>query len=148
MSTTSYVRTHVWALWVTWELASVLVMHYMSDEVHQIYMFYAIWEFMQSRDCVAHSQNPEIAFESRDCAANLEIVQHAIYELWTLPDLSGEVHHIDTCSRSFVITVHVHVPKCYSFVMRITKNQHVYCFNFCVFHTSYQKANCDQKLHG
>ena len=38
-----------------------------------VHMFHAIWEFAQSRDCVAHSQNPEIAFQSRDCAANLEI---------------------------------------------------------------------------
>ena len=34
----------------------------------QVYMFRAIWEFAQSRDCVAHSQNPEIVFHSRDCA--------------------------------------------------------------------------------
>ena len=41
-----------------------------------VYMFRAIWEFAQSRDCVAHSQNPEIALQSRDCAVrlrNLEI---------------------------------------------------------------------------
>ena len=31
-------------------------------------MFRAIWEFAQSQDCVTHSQNPEIAFQSRDCA--------------------------------------------------------------------------------
>ena len=31
-----------------------------------VYMFHAIWEFVQSRDCVAHSQNPEIAFQFRD----------------------------------------------------------------------------------
>ena len=41
-----------------------------------VYMFRAIWEFTQSRDCVAHSQNPEIALQSRDYAANLEITQH------------------------------------------------------------------------
>ena len=35
--------------------------------VLMIYMFRAIWEFAQSRDCVAHSQNPEIAFQSQDC---------------------------------------------------------------------------------
>ena len=30
-----------------------------------IYMFRAIWEFAQSQDCVAHSQNPpEVAFQS------------------------------------------------------------------------------------
>ena len=46
-----------------------------------MYMFRAIWEFAQSRDCVAHSQNPKIAHctcaiprlrnthaRSRDCA--------------------------------------------------------------------------------
>ena len=41
-------------------------------------MFRAIWQFAQSRDCVAHSQNPEIAFQSRDCATivrNLQIAQ-------------------------------------------------------------------------
>ena len=27
-----------------------------------MYMFHAIWEFAQSQDCLAHSQNPEIAF--------------------------------------------------------------------------------------
>ena len=26
----------------------------------EVYMFCAIWEFAQSRDCVAHSRNPEI----------------------------------------------------------------------------------------
>ena len=26
-----------------------------------VYMFRAIWEFVQSRDCVAHSRKPEIA---------------------------------------------------------------------------------------
>ena len=30
-------------------------------------MFRAIWEFAQSQDCAAHSQNPEIACQSRDC---------------------------------------------------------------------------------
>ena len=29
-----------------------------------LYMFHAIWEFVQSWDCVAHSQNPEIAHYS------------------------------------------------------------------------------------
>ena len=29
-----------------------------------VYMFRAIWEFAHSQDCVAHSQNPEIAFQS------------------------------------------------------------------------------------
>ena len=32
-----------------------------------VYMFCAIWKFAHSRDCVVHSQNPEIAFQSRDC---------------------------------------------------------------------------------
>ena len=32
------------------------------------YMFRTILEFAQSRDCAAHSQNPEIACQSRDCA--------------------------------------------------------------------------------
>ena len=31
-----------------------------------VYMFHTIWEFAQSQDCVAHSQNPEIAFQSQD----------------------------------------------------------------------------------
>ena len=31
-----------------------------------VYMFRAIWEFAQSRDCVAHSQNSEIVFQSQD----------------------------------------------------------------------------------
>ena len=31
-------------------------------------MFRTIWEFAQSQDCIAHSQNPKIAFQSRDCA--------------------------------------------------------------------------------
>ena len=49
-----------------------------------MYMFRAIWELAQSLDCVAHSQNPEIAFQSRDCATivrNLQIAQitHAHY---------------------------------------------------------------------
>ena len=51
-----------------------------------VYMFCAIWEFAQSRDCVAHSRNPEIVqaisglrntcAQSRDCVThvrNLEI---------------------------------------------------------------------------
>ena len=46
------------------------VVHVQGD-VQTMYLFRAIWEFAQSRDCVAHSQNPEIA-----CA---------IYELSTLP---------------------------------------------------------------
>jgi len=37
-------------------------------ESEDIYMFRVIWEFAQSRECVTHSQNPEIAFQSRDCA--------------------------------------------------------------------------------
>ena len=44
-----------------------------------IYMFCTIWEFAQSRDRAAHSQNPEIACQSRDCVApvrNLEIAWH------------------------------------------------------------------------
>ena len=40
-----------------------------------MYMFRAIQEFAQSRDCATHSQNPEIAHQSRDCALNLEIAQ-------------------------------------------------------------------------
>ena len=32
-------------------------------------MFCAIQEFVQSQDCAAHSQNPEIACESQDCAS-------------------------------------------------------------------------------
>ena len=42
-----------------------------ANNVHTIftlYMFRTIWEFAQSRDCVAHSQNPEIVFQSRDYA--------------------------------------------------------------------------------
>ena len=39
-----------------------------------MFMFCAIWEFVQSWDCVGHSQNFEIAFQSRDCTPNLEIV--------------------------------------------------------------------------
>ena len=35
-----------------------------------------IQEFVQSRDCAAHSQNPETACQSRDCTANLEITQY------------------------------------------------------------------------
>ena len=30
--------------------------------------FHTISEFVQSQDCIAHSQNPKIAFQSRDCA--------------------------------------------------------------------------------
>ena len=44
-----------------------------------MFMFRAIWEFVQSWDCAVHSQNPEIACQSRDCALglrNLAIVQH------------------------------------------------------------------------
>ena len=43
------------------------VVHVQGD-VQTMYLFRAIWEFGQSRDCVAHSQNPEIVFQSRDCA--------------------------------------------------------------------------------
>ena len=43
-------------------------------------MFRAIWEFAQSRDCVAHSQNPEIAFQSRDCA-NSQIARNIYIKL-------------------------------------------------------------------
>ena len=31
-------------------------------------MFGTIWEYAQSQDCIVHSQNPKIAFQSRDCA--------------------------------------------------------------------------------
>ena len=31
-------------------------------------MFRTMWEFAQSQDCIAHSQNPKIAFQSSDCA--------------------------------------------------------------------------------
>jgi len=31
-------------------------------------------EFVQSQNCTAHSQNPETACLSQDCAANLEIM--------------------------------------------------------------------------
>ena len=41
-------------------------------------MFRAIWEFAQSRDCVAHSQNPEIAKFS-DCAEHILVC----YLFWT-----------------------------------------------------------------
>ena len=34
-------------------------------------MFCAIWEFAQCQDCAAHSQNPEIACQSWDCALGL-----------------------------------------------------------------------------
>ena len=42
------------------------VVHVQGD-VQTMYLFRAIWEFAQSRDCIAHSQNPEIVFQSRDC---------------------------------------------------------------------------------
>ena len=32
-----------------------------------------VWEFAQPRDCATHSQNPEIPFQSQDCATNPEI---------------------------------------------------------------------------
>ena len=53
-------------------------------------MFCTIWEFAQSWGCVAHSQNPKIALQSRDCATrvhNLKIAWFTctIYELRTLP---------------------------------------------------------------
>ena len=64
----------------------------------RVEVFCAIWEFAQSRDCVTHSQNPEIVFKSWDCLhsqsrdcvthmCNLEIVWFActIYDLSTLP---------------------------------------------------------------
>ena len=43
------------------------------------YVFRAIQEFVQSRDCAVHSQNLETACQSQDCAlglCNLEIVRH------------------------------------------------------------------------
>jgi len=39
-------------------------------------MFHAIKEFGQSQDCIAHSQNPEIGCQTRDCTSNLAIVQY------------------------------------------------------------------------
>jgi len=37
---------------------------------------YKVLYSTRSQDCVAHSQNLEIVCQSRDCAANLEIVQN------------------------------------------------------------------------
>ena len=54
-------------------VSGVANMVWLLGECEGVYMFRAIWEFAQSRGCVAHSQNPEIAFQSRDCAAELEI---------------------------------------------------------------------------
>ena len=53
-------------------------------------MFRTIWEFVQSWGCFAHSQNPEIAPQSRDCATHVHNLKIAwftcrIYELRTLP---------------------------------------------------------------
>ena len=33
-----------------------------------MYMFRAIWEFAQSADCVAQTEDPQIACQSADCA--------------------------------------------------------------------------------
>ena len=151
--------TYVWALWVmsepTWALrvtsettsyvrigiSTTLALHvwWGSSNKHVLrnLRIYAI-----SRLCCAFSDSRDRVRVSRLC--NMHAQSRNLRTL-NFADLSDEVHHIhvhvDTCRKSFVITVHV--PKCHSFVMRITN----YCFNFCVFHTSYQKAYCDQKLH-
>ena len=51
---------------ISWQ--TNLLTSWMSNTTFDsIYIFCAIWELGQSQDCVAHSQNPEIAFQSRDC---------------------------------------------------------------------------------
>ena len=65
------------------------ILGYISETVF-VYMFRAIWEFARSRDCVAHPQNPKIAFPSWDYTThvcNLKIAWFTcgIYELRTLP---------------------------------------------------------------
>lgn len=137
MSTTSYIRNHMSTSYVRIGISTTLALHvwWGSSNKHvlrtlRIYAISILWcTFSDSQDRVR---------VSRLC--NMHAQSHNLRTL-NFADLSDEVHHIDTCRKSFVITVHV--PKCHSFVMRITN----YCFNFCVFHTSYQKANCDQKLH-
>ena len=50
------------------------------------YMFCAIWESMQSHDCVMQFWNPENTYESQNCAMkphNLEIAQ-GVYVIWRL----------------------------------------------------------------
>ena len=61
-ATRAMVTYHLWQLTQkvrclvakTWRVCSRLVVH----------MFHAIWEFVQSLDCIAHSRNPEIAHYS------------------------------------------------------------------------------------
>lgn len=36
-------------------------------------MFHAIQELMQSRNCIAHSRKPQVAFQSRDCTYTCSI---------------------------------------------------------------------------
>jgi len=60
-----------------------------------MYMFRAIQEFVQSRDCTRHSQNLETACQSRDCTANLEIAKY-IYN-------TNEMHWISLAVRYFTL---------------------------------------------
>ena len=48
-------------LWCVRELSYVSCLKsFQQRRIVRVYMFRAIWEFAQSRDCVGHSRNPEI----------------------------------------------------------------------------------------
>ena len=52
-------------------------------------MFHAIEEFVQSRDCAAHSQNPEIACQSWDCAQPILILRNTFAQSCAVCEHNG-----------------------------------------------------------
>ena len=72
-----------------------------------VYMFRAIWEFAQSRDCVAHSQNPEIALRilrNLRLCSNLEIAHYSCAILRLQAPVIKAVFHPDSSQSQQTLT--------------------------------------------
>ena len=66
-----------------------------------LYTFHAIWEFVQSRDCIAHSQNPEIAHYS---CVTLRLCKLCNLRMHTIVDIQSPPPPTHTCTVSGNIT--------------------------------------------
>ena len=66
-----------------WRAAASQISHRPAQSVDRqplLFLFRGIWKFAQTRDCTAHSQNPEIASQSRDCTLGLRNLETAWHQ--------------------------------------------------------------------